>query len=287
MADTDQKISAWALHNDNVYFATTNATTNQKGKNYLHIWDGRNKNGTLISKDIPLPSRCLKIESWGGRLILFFSNYFGEFDGVKVNIISDLDWRTDGAFNYMVTQSGDGLYFIDKYNRTSPTVSCIKHLQPSGALYNWNELTGLKVLFSYFTSTNYEFIHYVTSTVYRYQYRDTYTNDGVFYSNWIDFGDNVKITRVLVEFAEFVLSGDVNTFRLYNQKLSVLGADPTNYYEFAASYSSAGGMINYAKEIRDINFYCSALQVYSAFDTAIKRITITYEPANNQPIPTY
>lgn len=287
-SDTDQKISAWSLYNDNVYLATTNATINQKGRNYLHIWDGRNKNNTLISKDIPLPSRCLKMENWQGRLILFFRDFFGEFDGVKVNKISDLDWKTDGAFNSMVTQSGDGLYFIDKYNRTSPTVSCIKHLQPNGALYTWNELTGLKVLFSYFTSHNYEEITYISSWVIRYNVRDTYTNDGVFYSNWLDFGDNTKITRLLIEFAEVVGSGDANTIRLYNEKLSVLGSDPTNYVELTASYASAGGMANYAREFRDINFFCSSLQVVlNTFDTAVKRITITYENGGNQPIPTY
>lgn len=287
-SDTDQKISAWALHSDNVYLATTNATLNQKGRNYLHIWDGRNKNNTLISKDIPLPSRCLKMESWQGRLILFFRDFIGEFDGVKVNKISDLDWKTDGAFNSMVAQSGDGLYFIDKYNRTSPTVSCIKHLQPNGSLYTWYELTALKIIFSYFLTSNYEELTFLSSTVMRYHYRNTYVNDGVFYSNWINFGDNTKITRLLIEFAENVASGDANTIRLYNEKLSVLGSDPVNYVELTASYASAGGMANYAREFRDINFYCSALQVVlNTFDTAVKRITITYENGGNQPIPTY
>lgn len=287
-SDTDQKISAWSLHNDNVYLATTNATINQKGRNYLHIWDGRNKNNTLISKDIPLPSRCLKMESWNGRLILFFRDFFGEFDGVKVNKISDLDWKVDGAFNYMTTQSGDGLYFVDKYNRTSPTVSCVKHLQPNGSLYTWYELGGLKLLFSYFTSTNYEEITILSSTLIRYQTRNTYTNDGTFYSNWFNFGDNTKITRLLIEFAEVVSSADVNTIRLYNEKLAVLGSDPVNYVELTASYASAGGMANYAREFRDINFFCSSLQVVlNTFDTAVKRITITYENGGNQPIPTY
>ena len=287
-SDTDQKISAWSLHNDNVYLATTNATSSQKGRNYLHIWDGRNKNNTLISKDIPLPSRCLKMESWDGRLILFFRDFFGEFDGVRVNKISNLDWKTDGAFNYMVAQSGDGLYFVDKYTRTSPTVSCIKHLTSNGALYTWYELTALKVLFSYFISSGYEEITFISSTIIRYHDRDTYADNGVFYSNWFNFPDNTKITRLLIEFAEPIVSGDANAIRLYNEKLSILGSDPTNYIELTANYSSAGGMINYAREFRDINFYCSALQVVlNTFDTAVKRITITYEDGRNQPIPTY
>jgi hypothetical protein len=149
-------------------------------------------------------------------------------------------------------------------------------------------LSGLKVLFSYFTSSNYEEITAISTAVIRYQLRNTYTNDGVFYSNWYNFPDNVKIAKVLIEFAEAVGSGDTNTLRIYNEKLSVLGADPTNYREFSPSYSSAGGMANYAREYKDINFYCSALQVVlNTFDTAVKRITITYENAGNQPKSTY
>ena len=280
LQDTDQIITSWCLHNDNVYFTTTNQSGSQGGNSYLHIWDGRNVNNVLIAKDIPLANECLHIQSFQGELFLFFEHFLASYNGIKFQRLKTINWADASTPDYLTAIKEDRFYFVDNPNTTS---SCIIAYR-DGIFYKFHSLAGIRLLFGYISS----WLNFLTDSSQYYMFHYNHSSNGVWYSNWYELGGNHKITRVLVEFAEAVTDGETNTLKIYNQKLSKQESEePDNYIELNCNYSSVKGMSNYVREFRDLNFFVSSFQVaFNTFDTSVKSITIEYE-RTNQPIAKY
>lgn len=268
---SDIGITSYVEYNNRFYIATINQNELVSAKNgakievdrKMYVWDGINTNSKFDSI-IPLPDRVYSMVVFQGQLFVFFEDHMALWNGVKFQKVRDLSsivYKSD-----MVVRQ-DKLYIKEGGNI----------LAFDGKRFWYQLSTGL-VVDTIWNLYGDDLGYTAVQKSYKADLDDADAN-GIWYSKWYEFADNVKITRVIVEMAEAMAENDVNTLTLANE------AETTK--NIVVSYAVSG-----AKRVFDtknqtasmIDFDCSSLQVrLNTFDNLIKKITIEYVK-NQEPI---
>ena len=267
----DLEITTICEHNDLIYIASqndSNAAKSGNGGNYLIGWDG-NADGLLSFKQ-PAPAKITAIVSYNGRLMCFTEKMLYEYNGSQFIPLRHLN----GVVNKNQVKVALGnLYFIGGNDTTSANNS--KFIQ----CYNGSSFSYLIEESATIQSIGFCFgddLAYGTAQTLKVIDINDRVGNGKVATLPIDFISNVHVRKVIVELAENMGSGNVNTFKVYNQTGTLMTT-------LTMSYATDGAIA--AKEFKDINFQANSIVIKAdTFNNLIRRITVFYDGTSNLPL---
>ncbi len=255
-------------NDDKLYLATEFQNLTSKGGYYLMAWDG-NAAQTFDFK-IPVDEKIYTLVSYLGYIYAFTEKWFCRWNGLYLEKIRPLNGP---VYPNQIAKANGNLYFIGGNETTAAdNTKCIQVFNGSAFYYLYSSTTAITALGNIFGD---DLAFCTNEDLNKIDLNDR-VGDGKFATLPIDFVGNVYIRKITVEFAENMASGNVNTFKIYDQT-------GTPVDTLVASFALDTGVS--FKEFKGLDYknLNSLVIKGDTFNNLIRRITIYYEP-NNMPL---